>query len=131
MANAIVMDGQMSTRIYENTVVFGECFTCGLPVAQTRFQRRQYDENGATMWCSQGHPTVRKESDLAKIKRQLEEAQGRVTRAETQRDNYMNLMDVEVTKRHKLEKRIQAGVCPKCHRTFQNVQRHMSSQHHA
>ena len=91
-----------------NTVVFGECYTCGLPVAMTKSQRRQYDEYGATMWCSQGHQTVRTESELTKTQRQLREAQDRSTRAETQRDDYINLFDVEVTKRRKLEKRINA-----------------------
>ena len=130
MARGIVMDEQRATRIYENTVVFGECYTCGLPVAMTKYQRREYDECGATMWCSQGHQTVRTEPELTKAKRQLKEAQDKTTKAETQRDDYMNLMDVEVKKRLKVERRIKAGVCPECRRTFQNVHRHMASQHH-
>jgi hypothetical protein len=29
----------------------------------------------------------------------------------------------------RVKKRVQNGVCPKCNRTFQNLQRHMASQH--
>lgn len=129
MTNLIVMDGIKTSRIYEQVVVFGDCYTCGLPIAMTRSQRRQFDEHGATMWCSQGHQTVRMESDVQKLERQLKEAQDRTTSTETQRDNYIKLLDVEVNNRRKLEKRSNAGVCSKCHRTFRNVQRHMVNKH--
>ena len=116
-------------RVYEQSITFIECYTCGLPVAITRSQERQYDEHGLYVSCALGHQTGRRKSDLQQAKEDLREAQSQVRRVETERDGANGMLDAEIKKRRKLEKRIHNGVCPHCQRSFANLQRHMEGQH--
>ena len=116
-------------RIMEYPIVFEDCFTCGIPIAMTPAQLRQFDEKGMSIKCVLGHSTVRRETDNQRLQRELESAQSRVTRLETQVRNTEQMLDVETKARKTLVKRINAGVCPHCHRTFQQVARHMKSKH--
>lgn len=118
-----------TTRVYEQTITFIECYTCGLPVAVTRSQERQYDEHGLSVSCALGHHTVRRKSDNQELQEKLQQAQDRVGALETAQRNMDGLLDTERVKRTKLEKRIHNGVCPHCRRSFKNLQRHMSGQH--
>ena len=128
MTSAIETHGR-ATRIYDQTVVFLACYTCGLPVAITRSQMQQYDEHGASMYCAMGHQTVRRESDNALLEKKLRQAQDSLARVETDKVNLRGLLDAEEKRARKLLKRIEAGVCPHCHRTFQNVARHVGNKH--
>lgn len=118
-----------AVRVYEQTITFIECYTCGLPVAITRSQERQYDEHGMSVTCALGHSTVRKKSDNQLLQEKLNDAQDRVRQVEFERNNASNMLDAETKKRRKLEKRIHNGVCPHCQRSFANLQRHMEGQH--
>ena len=111
------------------TLVFEDCFICGIAIAMTRDQRRQFNEKGLTITCVLGHRTMRRESDNQRLQRALERAQDRVTALETDRRNYQDILDVELKKRKKLESRVRDGVCPHCHRSFQNLKRHLASKH--
>ena len=107
----------------------GECFTCGVGIAMTKSQQRAYDEGGMVITCVLGHQTVRCESDVQKITKELTHAQDRVATLETEVVNQRNLLQAETKKRKKLETRVNNGVCPHCRRSFQNLKRHMASQH--
>ncbi len=116
-------------RIYEQTITFIECFKCGLPVAVTRHQERQFDEHGLVVYCALGHQTIRRKSDLQEAEEKLMDAQSQVRRVEMERDSASHMLDAEINNRRKLEKRIHNGVCPHCQRSFVNLQRHMKGQH--
>ena len=68
--------------------------------------KRRFEENGATIYCVEGHGTVRR-SDIARLRAELAEAQEHTTKAETALHN---------------EKQVHAatflrdGVCPQCNR---------------
>lgn len=127
----------------DRTVAFEECFTCGIPIAMSTGQLRQFNEKGMTIYCVAGHETVRRKSDMQILEEKLQAAQDRVTvletpvldeRTETQtwknaHENQGRRLEQEEEKRKKLEQRIKNGVCPHCLRSFQNVQRHMARQH--
>ena len=124
----------------KRTIVFEECFTCGMPIAMTEDHLRQYNEEGMSISCVLGHGTVRRKSDNQKLRERLNEAQDEVTRLQTairnereearaQRYAAAKPLAQEQNKRKRLERRIHNGVCPHCRRSFQNVQRHMARQH--
>ena len=110
-------------------LVLEECFTCGIGIAMTEDQLRAFNEKGMTITCVLGHQTVRCESDVQKLKKQLTRAQDRVATLETEAVNQCNLLQAETVKRKKLETRVNNGVCPHCRRSFQNLKRHIASQH--
>lgn len=121
--------GGRPTRILDYSVIFTDCFTCGVPIAMTPSQMRQFDEHGMTIYCVLGHKTVRRESDNQRLQRELREAQGLVARLETRVVNTEGLLTAETTRRRALEKRVNNGVCPHCRRTFRQLARHMKSKH--
>ncbi len=117
-------------RIFETTITYVECYRCGIPIAMTPQQERLFRTySKETFYCVLGHGQVFREGEVDQLKKQLRDAQDRTTQAQTQRDNYIALLDLEEKKRRKLEKRIQNGVCPHCHRTFANLRRHMAGRH--
>ena len=117
-----------STEITQ-TVVFQTCVTCSMPIAMSEAQRRQYDESGLVITCVLGHQTVRRESDNQQLRRELREAQDATARAETARRAAEATLDSEIKKRRRQERRASNGVCVHCHRTFQQLARHMKSKH--
>ena len=119
----------MNPITLQQMIVFHLCCTCGIPIAMTESQQRQYNENGMTITCVLGHGTVRRESDNLRLQRELRETQDKLASAETRQRTAMLTLDAEIKKRQRLERRVKAGVCPHCQRTFQNVARHMKSQH--
>ena len=111
------------------TVVFEECFVCGIPIAMSKGQLRQFNEMGMTIHCVMGHRTVRRKSDVQILEEKLQEAQDRVTALETDLLNETAISRELTAKHKKMKDRIHKGVCPNCRRSFQNVQRHMARQH--
>ena len=125
------------------TLVFEECFTCGMPIALSEGHLRRFNEEGESIYCVSGHITVRRKSDNRQLREDLAAAQEWVTRLETAvqderketqtwknaHENQGRMLEREQTKRKRLENRVHDGVCPHCRRSFQNVQRHMARQH--
>lgn len=121
------------TLIYTATMVILECADCHMPFAITRAFEDSRHRDRTSFFCPAGHSqwfpgktlekrladeTARAERNYQwfresteserRIARRLSATQGVVTR----------------TKR-----RIAAGVCPCCNRSFQNLHRHMAGQH--
>ena len=118
-----------TTKIFDQTVVFEDCFTCGIPIAMTAYQKRQYDQHGMDIKCVLGHGTIRRETEVQRLQKELKATQDRLTQAETEKRSAELVADAAIKKRQRLEKRIEAGVCLHCHRSFQNLRRHMEGQH--
>ena len=93
-------------------VVFEECYTCGIPIAMTEGQKRAYDDDGMAVKCVLGHGTVRRRSEVQRLKEELAQAQDRISTLETEAVNGRGLLQAEAKKRTKLETRIRNGVCP-------------------
>ena len=116
-------------RIYEQTITYTDCFRCGIPIAMTPRQLERFQQHGETFYCVMGHAQIFSDSEVNQLKRQLRIAQDQTTRAQTAQGNAESMLALEETKRRKLEKRVHNGVCPKCRRSFVNLQRHMKGQH--
>jgi hypothetical protein len=122
-------------------LVTEECCNCGvlfgIPVDMQRRRRNDHQ----SFYCPHGHPQhYDSESAEEQLRRELREAEARhakqlaqeAERRQRAEEDAMNLaqrnraLTGEVTK---ARKRAAAGVCGFCHRTFQNVTRHVASQH--
>ena len=107
-----------------------ECCNCGMAFAMSNdfHQRRKKDHK--TFYCPAGHAQhyvgkteeQKLKDELAKKQRQLEAETSRAATFRNQRD--------KVAKAHKkMRERVKNGVCPCCNRSFENLRRHMESQH--
>ena len=109
------------------TVLCGEC---GVPFAMTESFQKQKLQDRTTFYCPSGHPRFYTGKTVAqKLQEQLdrerqvrEAAESRALRMQGERD--------QVAKAHKrMRTRVMNGVCPCCNRTFQNLLRHMQTEH--
>lgn len=122
------------------------CVSCGVVYGlSSKFARDRRDDH-ATFYCPNGHSQwYPGETEAEKLKKQLAEsqkflanAQKRVEWAEQGEKNARERADraqrSAASYRGKLthvKKRVAAGCCPCCRRNFQNLQRHMATQHPA
>lgn len=106
------------------------CCNCGMAFAMTvDFMRRRRDDR-KSFYCPAGHgqhytgPTEAQKlkGELERAQQMRDAAQARAETAERDRE--------QVAKAHKkMRARVMNGVCPCCNRTFQNLLRHMKSEH--
>lgn len=102
------------------------CYKCNILFHVPERWNTERKEDHSSFWCPVGHEQhytgqntkeklAQKEQELANLRRELYVA----------RDD----RDKIQKKLARQAKRIHAGVCPKCNRTFENVARHMESKH--
>lgn len=114
------------------------CCVCGTPfgIEETLFGHLQRRHEQA-FYCPNGHrqnfvgPTP--EEKLRRQLAEMEESRNLArARARSEHDRAENIKaSLVATKGHltRTKKRVAAGVCPCCHRTFQALSRHMSAKH--
>ena len=109
------------------------CCNCGMAFAMTQdFQdRRRSDREG--FFCPAGHRQYYVgKSDKQKIAELEQRVKGAYEYSDTLQkdiDHKVNQIRAHKGARTKLKKRIAAGVCPCCNRTFVNLGKHMKGQH--
>jgi len=127
----------MSTTVFV-TLEHIECGVegCGVIFGISPAAHAAMKERGRHVWCPNGHEIwysdnelKRARDELAREKHRREQAQAE---AEWQRQRVENRdrSIIAIRGHHtRLKKRVAHGVCPCCQRTFQNLARHMKSQH--
>ena len=131
-----------SRTVYiERTVHIIECAACSIDfgIGADFMKRRREDHE--TFYCPNGHsnyyggPTAA-EKRAKKAEQELEAARSlaqREARRRSQAEAQARTADYQRRAAKgqltKAKKRIAAGVCPCCNRTFQNLARHMAGQH--
>jgi hypothetical protein len=107
-----------------------ECGECGtvhaIPAA---WQRKASREGGHSWYCPRGHVISYSESEHARLLRRAEEADRRARAERDLREHTEHKLRAQKGATTKARKRHAAGVCPVCSRSFQQVRRHMESQH--
>lgn len=124
----------------ESWLYVQDCCVCGVvfAVGKKFDQRRQEDKQ--TFYCPNGHgqsykgPTAEQQAKAArkeaeKYKRMYQSADARASAAYDQAAAAERSRAAQKGANTKLRKRIGAGVCPCCNRTFQDLGRHMAGQH--
>ena len=105
------------------------CYKCGITFGVPMQWGEIRQEDGATFWCPNGHSQAFCDSEVAKLTEQLEREKKRCEWAESNRDAAERSAAAYRGHLTRTKKRIGKGVCPCCNRTFQNLTRHMSSEH--
>jgi hypothetical protein len=112
------------------TMVNLECW-CGCPFSAPQ---SLYDEHKkyhtTSIYCPHGHSVVYgKKTDIALAREAQKHAEAETARVRAMLDQETASHRATKGALTKAKKRAAAGVCPCCHRTFQNVARHMRSKH--
>ncbi|HEY2024600.1 hypothetical protein [Paraburkholderia sp.] len=107
---------------HQVTLDTSECCKCGVTFAFPWSLMRRLRENGGTFYCPSGHAQHFTVTEADRLRKLLEEANRSKTRLV---DDYAQLQ----REHRRLQKRVSAGVCPCCNRTFTNLARHIASKH--
>ena len=122
----------MSTLTYTGELVITSCW-CGIRLAiPSDLYRIANVHHNQSVYCPLGHTFVYSnttEEQNAELRRQLDDTKTRLTHARDERDFERRRVIAYKGVLGKTRKRIAAGVCPCCTRTFQNLRRHMQTQH--
>lgn len=129
----------MSTANQEVVVILQQltCGTCGVVYGLSSKFRSERRNDHQTFYCPNGHTQwYPGETEAEKLKKQLDNAQKRLEWAEQGRkvadERAATAKRSAAAYKGKLthvRKRIACGVCPCCRRIFENLHRHMTTQH--
>ncbi len=115
-----------------------QCKTCGVWHCIPKVMYDGLQETGGYYHCPNGHQwgwrRGRKETDALKLERDrlaqdIAYQQDRTKEAREQRDAARRSASAYKGAATRMKNRAKAGVCPCCNRTFQNLAKHMASQH--
>ena len=109
---------------YTETLQVVHCW-CGIALAIPSNLYRVAHDEGKTIYCPQGHAFVF--SDTYKEQLDREQRRHRATKDLLKQEERSHV----ATRGHltRARKRAAAGVCPCCHRHFENVERHVKFKH--
>lgn len=130
--------------IIEIELVPEECYSCGMVFGLPTAWKARRREDHQTFYCPAGHAqcyTGVGEAD--KLRKQLKDQQARLADEErrskaAEYSLHLRSQELAAAKQilavtrgqlTKTRKRIENGVCPDCHRHFENLEKHMQSKH--
>lgn len=126
----------MNTITHTDTLIVEECCNCGIAFAMPKdFQLQRRNDKGR-FFCPNGHgqsytrsteQILRQQLEDEKRYRQWDKEKISSLSHELQHQKYKTM--AERSAKARLKKRIAAGTCPCCKRTFSNMARHIAHQH--
>lgn len=112
------------------------CCNCGMQFAMLRNYQDRRLEDGKQFFCPAGHPQHYTETEIVKLKKQVEQerklkewAQEDAKRARDSRGHAERRVIAMKGIITKTKKRVGHGVCPCCNRTFKQLAAHMKAKH--
>lgn len=112
------------------------CYKCGITFAVPAHFQEQRLQDKESFWCPNGHPQAYIGTEIDRLKKQLEQEKRNAEwwRVSAQsKDSQIRGMNIQLGKvKAKLKRtkiRVGHGVCPRCNRSFVNMQRHMKTKH--
>jgi HAMP domain-containing protein len=113
-----------------------DCSVCGSLFGLTADLEGRRRKDGANFYCPNGHSQrftkselERAQAETERLKRELHTTRATLTLVEQTRDEVITLNGKLSKQQRALRQRLKAGVCPCCHRTFQQLARHMAGKH--
>lgn len=106
-----------------------DCCKCGVVFwvpARLNAARRK---DGGTFYCPNGHAQHYTETDADRFRRERDRLQQKISEMQDRADKKDRQVAAYRGQITKLKNRASKGVCPCCNRSFQNLRRHMESQH--
>ena len=110
--------------------VVEECCACGVAFAMPRgLYNRRYEDH-KDFWCPNGHRQhYVGQTRAQRLERELREANRRTDQYRRQaREQQQRAASISRSYK-RVRDRVKNGVCPCCNRTFENLARHMATQH--
>jgi hypothetical protein len=116
------------------------CYSCGVPFAIPSNLQRKFKDTRESFYCPNGHRQAYLKSTEEELRdkqqKELFQKNLEIQRLKRDSDGFQELWQNKIKENKKLtlqkkriEKRIMAGVCPCCNRTFQNLAKHMENKH--
>lgn len=117
-----------------------DCPICGVIFAMPKRLEQARRQDKGSFYCPNGHSMSFTQTEAERVRREMQAAIERAQQATAEwRDDYSRVwQEREAEKRShaatkgkltKTLKRVNAGVCPHCNRTFQALSKHMQSKH--
>ena len=106
-----------------------QCKTCGIQYQVPEIFMTGKHESGDWWYCPNGHRWHYAETNADKERRRAECAEQELARVLEQRNKARRSLTAQKGVNTRLRKRVSAGVCPCCNRSFQNLRRHMANKH--
>lgn len=124
-------------RVYSSSLTgtvslkWTECITCGTVIAMVDDMYDRRLKSGQNFYCPNGHVQhfVVGQTEEAKLRHRLASAEARASSWRDQAEAAERSKRAVRGHLTRIRRRIANGVCPCCTRTFENVERHMESQH--
>lgn len=117
----------MHTKTIE--IVHIHCGGCGVDYGLERRYLEDHKATGDGFNCPNGCNRCYRETTADVLKKQLSRERAAHDQTRADRDHKEAQRRAEKAAKTRLKKRVAAGVCPCCKRTFVNLGRHMSGQH--
>jgi hypothetical protein len=114
---------------YSGALVAEGCTKCGILFAFPEEFKANLLKSKANFYCPNGHSMVFGTSEADRLRDQLKRERAAVTRTQDLYNAEKRSHAATKGQLTKTKKRASAGVCLHCQRTFQNVVRHMATQH--
>lgn len=113
-----------------------DCWSCGVVFAIPNDYDDRRRADGRRFYCPNGHTCCYSETEADRLRKQLERAQREANWRGQDAKYYREQAQASARsaaayRGHltRIRKKIAAGICPCCRRTFSNVQRHIAGQH--
>lgn len=127
----------MATITVGTTMATIDCANCAMTFAVPKRFEDDRRRDHRTFWCPNGHSNYYAAlSDEEKLRQRLGDAEARLTHARdeaawerSRRQSTERSLAATRGVLTRTKKRVAAGVCPCCKRTFQQLARHMAGQH--
>lgn len=110
---------------------------CGISFAVPEWWHKGKRETHTTFYCPNGHGQhFSSESEAERLRRERDIARQQIARVEQERIDALATANAQKDRADKaeaatkrLKRRVAAGTCPCCQRTFTNMARHMKTKH--
>lgn len=126
MAERIRQEAVTVQRVTINAL---DCPACGVVFGITDEYEQRRRESGAPFYCPNQHYMSYGKSKLHKVEEARDAAEARAGQLAVDNDQLANDLLDAAKEAKRLKRRATSGVCSECHRTFQNMQRHMATKH--
>ena len=117
-------------------VLISRCASCGVQYGVTAEFDEDRRNDGKAFYCPNGHTLSYGETEVDRIRRERDRLKQSLAEIDQSRAAAWNRAKEETAKREKVEKelkrqqrRVNAGVCPCCNRSFVALARHMQVKH--
>lgn len=105
------------------------CPSCGVSYAMPASLRAEREKDGRSFYCVNGHSLSYHETEAMRLRKMLDAANKDNTAMAQQVRDAQLAEQRAVDEAKRIKRRVKAGVCPCCNRTFQNLARHMATKH--